>query len=77
MKTADREHRLLGRIRPWDALIILLRLPVSPQPLTSHLFLFPHLPYSYGFGPGVFYFLPWLDMRVPWLSLSPLVPRSI
>ena len=30
MKTADREHRLLGRIRLWDALIILLRLPVSP-----------------------------------------------
>lgn len=67
MKTADREHRLLGRIRPWDALIILLRLPVSPYPLTSHLFLSPRPPHSYGFGPGVF----------SWLALSPLVPRSI
>ena len=70
MRTADREHRLLGRIRSWDALIILLRLPVSPQPLTSHL------PYSYGFGPGVFYFSS-LAGYANSLALSPLVPRSI
>jgi len=34
MKTGDHEHSLVGRIRGWDGLIILVRSPVSPP--TSH-----------------------------------------
>ena len=45
MRTGDHEHPLVGRIRPWDALIILRRLPVSPRFPTS---------ISSGFGPGFF-----------------------
>ena len=41
MKTGDHEHPLVGRIRAWDGLIILHRLPVSPLPFTSHLFSSP------------------------------------
>lgn len=34
MRSADQEHQLEGRVRGWDGLIILLRVPVS-YPLFS------------------------------------------
>lgn len=36
MKTSDQEHLLMGRVRSWDGLIVLRRLPVSPLLLISH-----------------------------------------
>ena len=56
MKTGDHEHPLVGRIRAWDALIILHRLPVSPVQFISHLFFFPASFTPCGFGPGFFSF---------------------
>ena len=50
IKTGDHEHPLVGRIRGWDGLIILVRQQVSPQPLISRLFF--STPFiSYGFEP--------------------------
>ena len=51
MKTGDDEHPLVGRIRAWDALIILLRLQVSSPPFISRSFKFSTSFTSYGFGP--------------------------
>ena len=51
MKTGDHEHPLVGRIRAWDALIILLRLQVSSPPFISRLFKFSTSFTSYGSCP--------------------------
>ena len=37
MKTGDHDHPVVGRIRAWDALIILFRRPVSSLLFISHL----------------------------------------
>ena len=41
MKTGDRDHQVVGRIRAWDALIILFRRPVSSLLFISHLSISP------------------------------------
>lgn len=56
MKTGDHEHPLVGRIRVWDALIILFRHPVSLQPLISHL-RFPPPPFLVVSDPVSFIFI--------------------
>ena len=45
MKTGDHVHPVVGRIRAWDALIILLRLRVSSLLFISHLSFLPHFIY--------------------------------
>ena len=37
MKAGDLDHPVVGRIRAWDALIILFRRPVSSLLFISHL----------------------------------------
>ena len=41
MTVDDHERSLVGRVRAWDALIILLLVPVGPLPLISRLSFFP------------------------------------
>lgn len=69
MRTDDHEHPVRGRIRAWDGLIILLRLPVSPPLFISHLLFFSALP-SFLFSP-----IECVDLSAR--SLSILVARHL
>ena len=57
MKAGDYTHPLVGRIRPWDALIILLRLPVSPGLQFIPRLFFPasFISHGPGFSPFSFF----------------------
>jgi len=75
MKTGDDRHSLVGRIRSWDALIILLREPVSPLPFISHL-LFPPSSFFMVSDPVsfIYYYFIFLSRRlsswIPWFIPS-------
>jgi len=75
MRTGDREYPLVGRIRSWDALIILLRLPVSPLLFISRQ-LFHPLRRGFRVGPG--HFSPfYFSFPDPLIEFTGSWPRSL
>jgi hypothetical protein len=67
MQTGDHEHLLRGRIRDWDGLIILNRLPVSTLLFISHplfslpLFLVVSEPAYFRLPVSCFSFIEFMD----------------
>lgn len=69
----DHEDPLVGRVRAWDASIILLLALVSPSPLISRLFFFPTSPLVVSVPPGFNLIFSLVECVDPWSHSLPAV----